>query len=123
MTQIVDLLKYHSIPQACAMNFFAILRTGALIGAAALSMSVSAAAPPPSTPAERRDGQHDFDFEIGVWKTHLKRLVHPLSGSTSWVELDCTTVVRKVWNGPANPRYLEAHRASGHLQGLAVRLH
>ena len=21
------------------------------------------------------DGQHDFDFEIGSWKTHLKRLV------------------------------------------------
>jgi hypothetical protein len=24
-----------------------------------------------------RDGQHDFDFHIGTWKTHLKRLVHP----------------------------------------------
>ena len=22
-----------------------------------------------------RDGQRDFDFEVGVWKTHLKRLV------------------------------------------------
>ena len=21
-----------------------------------------------------RDGQHDFDWEIGTWKTHLKRL-------------------------------------------------
>ncbi len=27
----------------------------------------------------QRDGQHDFDFEIGTWKTHLRRLVHPLS--------------------------------------------
>src|SRR6266852_3548533 len=52
------------------------------------------------TPAER-DGQHDFDFEIGTWKTHLRRLVHPLTGSTTWVELEGTTVVRKVWNGRA----------------------
>jgi hypothetical protein len=36
------------------------------------------------TPAER-DGQHDFDFEIGTWKTHLRRLVHPLTGSTTCV--------------------------------------
>jgi hypothetical protein len=43
-----------------------------------------------------RDGQHDFDFEVGTWKTHLKLLVHPLSGSTTWVECDGTTVVRKV---------------------------
>ena len=28
------------------------------------------------TPAER-DGQHDFDFEVGNYKIHLKRLLHP----------------------------------------------
>ena len=49
-----------------------------------------------------RDGQHDFDFEIGTWKTHLRRLVHPLTGSTSWVEYEGATVVRKVWSGRAN---------------------
>ena len=49
-----------------------------------------------------RDGQHDFDFEIGTWKTHVKRLVHPLTGSTTWVECDGTSVVRKVWDGKAN---------------------
>ena len=31
-----------------------------------------------------RDGQHDFDFEIGTWKTQLKRRQHPLSGSDAW---------------------------------------
>src|ERR1700730_3912431 len=35
---------------------------------------------------KERDGQHDFDFEIGTWKTHLSRLLHPLTGSTTWVE-------------------------------------
>jgi hypothetical protein len=30
-----------------------------------------------------RDGQHDFDFEMGTWKTHLSRRLHPLTGSTT----------------------------------------
>jgi hypothetical protein len=57
---------------------------------------------------QRRDGQHDFDFDIGTWKTHLRRLVHTLTGSTTWVEYEGTTVVRKVWNGRANLAELEA---------------
>jgi hypothetical protein len=71
----------------------------------------------------KRDGQHDFDFEIGVWKTHLKRLMHPLAGSTTWVELEGTTVVRKVWNGRANLAELEADGPGGHLQVLSLRLY
>ncbi len=44
-----------------------------------------------------KDGQHEFDFEIGTWKTQLKRLLKPLTGSTTWVEYEGTTVVRKIW--------------------------
>jgi hypothetical protein len=73
--------------------------------------------------AERRDGQHDFDFEIGTWKTHLRRLVHPLTGSTSWVECEGTTVVRKVWEGRANLVELEADCPAGHFDGLSLRLY
>jgi hypothetical protein len=74
-------------------------------------------------PAERRDGQHDFDFDIGTWKTHLRRLMHPLTGSTTWVEYEGTTVVRKVWNGRANLAELEADGPSGHLEVLSLRLY
>jgi len=74
-------------------------------------------------PAVQHDGQHDFDFEIGTWKTHLRRLVQPLTGSTTWVELEGTTVVRKVWNGRANLAELEADNASGHLEVLSLRLY
>jgi len=70
-----------------------------------------------------RDGKHDFDFEIGTWKTHLKRLLHPLTGSTTWVEYDGVTVVRKVWNGRANLLELEADGPAGHFQGLNLRLY
>jgi hypothetical protein len=74
------------------------------------------------TPAER-DGQHDFDFEIGTWKTHLRRLLHPLTGSTTWIEYEGTSVVHKVWNGRANLVELEADGPTGHFEGLSLRLY
>ncbi len=70
-----------------------------------------------------RDGQHDFDFEIGTWKTHLKRLAHPLTGSNTWLEYEGTTVVRKVWNGRANLVELEVDGPGGHIEGLSLRLY
>jgi hypothetical protein len=70
-----------------------------------------------------RDGQHDFDFEIGTWKTHLRRLLHPLTGSNTWVEYEGTTVVRKVWNGRADLLELVADGPAGHFEGLNLRLY
>jgi hypothetical protein len=70
-----------------------------------------------------RDGQHDFDFEIGTWKTRLKRLVHPLSGSTDWTEYEGVTTVRKVWDGRANLVELVADGPAGHFEGLSLRLY
>jgi hypothetical protein len=71
----------------------------------------------------QRDGQHDFDFNIGTWKTHIKRLQHPLTGSTTWVEYEGTHTVRKIWNGRANLGELEIDGPTGHIQGLALRLY
>ena len=73
--------------------------------------------------ATERDGQHDFDFEIGKWKTHLTRLQHPLTGSTAWVEYEGTSVVRRVWNGRGNMVELNVDGAAGHIQGLSLRLY
>jgi hypothetical protein len=70
-----------------------------------------------------RDGQHDFDFEIGTWRTHLRRLLHPLTGSTTWVEYDGTSVVSKLWDGRANLVELEADGPQGHFRGLNLRLY
>jgi hypothetical protein len=71
-----------------------------------------------------RDGQHDFDFEVGSFKIHLKRLLHPLTGSTSWVEYDGTSVTRKVWDGRAQLEEFESDSAAaGHIEGLTLRLY
>ena len=70
-----------------------------------------------------RDGQRDFDFEIGTWKTSLKRLLNPLTGSTKWVEYEGTTIVRKVWEGNANLVELDVSGAAGNIKALSLRLY
>jgi hypothetical protein len=72
---------------------------------------------------QERDGQRDFDFEFGTWKAHVRRLVKPLAGSTTWVELDGTSVVRKVWDGEANMGELDIQGLSGRIQGVTLRLY
>jgi predicted methyltransferase len=84
-----------------------------------------AQAPPraPSPPVATHDGSpHDFDFELGSWHTHLRRLVHPLTGSTTWVEYDGTSVIRPVWNGRANLVELDVSGPAGRIVGLSLRL-
>jgi hypothetical protein len=70
-----------------------------------------------------RDGQHDFDFNIGTWKTHVSRLQHPLTGSISWVEYDGVSVVRKIWNGRASLFELDVDGPAGHIEGVGLRLY
>jgi hypothetical protein len=77
-------------------------------------------APPANTP---RDGSHDFDFEIGTWKTHLKRRLHPLTGTNEWAEYDGTTRVSKIWDGKSNIVELEVDGKAGHIQGASWRLY
>jgi hypothetical protein len=71
----------------------------------------------------KHDGSHDFDFEIGVWKTTLKRLQHPLTGSTTWVDYSGTSTITKIWNGRANLVQLDVSGPAGHIEGMSVRLY
>jgi hypothetical protein len=96
------------------------MRSTTTVGACLLASGVLLLSPPA---AARRDGQHDFDFELGTWHTHLTRLDHPLSGSTKWITYDGTSVVSRVWGGRANLVELEVDGPGGHLEGLSLRLY
>ena len=85
-----------------------------------ICLTVDMSAQTNSTP---RDGQRDFDFEIGTWKTHLKRRLRPLTGSNEWVEYEGTTIVRKVWEGRANLVELDVSGSAGRIEGLSLRLY
>ena len=76
-----------------------------------------------AAPSAPRDGAHDFDFSFGKWKTHISRLVHPLTGSTEWTEYDGTHIIRQLWNGRASYGELEADGPSGHVEAVSPRLY
>lgn len=75
------------------------------------------------TAATAPSGQTDFDFFIGTWTCHHRRLTERLKGSTTWEEFDGMCVARHLWGGRANVDEVEADSARwGHIQGLTLRL-
>ena len=116
------------------MNALQRARTYVLVGAVVFaSYSAHVLAKTNSDKAKReaqklgaeRDGQHDFDFLVGSWKFHLKRLKQRLVGSTEWVEFDGTTVCRKVLDGRGEVEEMSVDNPEKgiHIQGLALRLY
>lgn len=94
----------------------------AAVALPALTCAQDASPHAPAAPAYR-DGSHDFDFNIGTWKTHIKTLQHPLSGSNAWAELNGTVTVRKIWGGKASMEEIDASSATDHLKGLTLFLY
>ena len=84
---------------------------------------VPVSAQAPAAAQQLRDGQHDFDFHIGTWHTHIRLLVHPLTGFNTWVESDGTATVRKIWDGRANLEELEAGSSTASFKGMALLLY
>ena len=66
--------------------------------------------PPPfhaqttSNPANlpQRDGSHDFDFLIGNWKAHVRRLPDRLNNSKIWIEYEGISNHKKLLDSNAN---------------------
>ncbi len=95
----------------------------ALLAAAAPALADSAPSAPGSAIVVPSGGPHDFDFEFGAWTTHIRRLLHPLTGSTEWVDLDGSSVVRRVWQGRANLGELEVAGGGTRLEGMSLRVY
>jgi hypothetical protein len=69
------------------------------------------------------DGRRDFDFEIGTWNTHVRILARPLSGSSEWIELKGSTVVRALLDGRSNIAELRISNAGRSIEGVSLRLY
>src|SRR5215813_13204788 len=98
---------------------------GLLMQPPAGSAQTAPAKPTAAPSAARHDGQHDFDPLIGTWKATLKRLVHPLSGSTTWVEFEGTQITKSIWGGRAtmDEFHVDSPATKTHVDGLTVRLY
>jgi hypothetical protein len=98
-------------------------RVAILLLAAFVNPTLQAAEPGLPAAYVRQGGPHDFDFEIGKWKTQLERLTNPLSGQApKWVKYSGTTLVTPVWGGRANLVELDVKGPAGQIEGLSLRL-
>jgi hypothetical protein len=78
----------------------------------------------PKVPSAFADpAQHDFDWQLGTWNIHMKRLLHPLSTAETWTTYDGTVDVKKLWGGRADLAEIDTQGPSGHLQFLSLRLY
>ena len=92
---------------------------------AATGCSHSTAAAPASEekPQPPRDGSHDFDFNVGTWHTHIRRLAHPLSSSNEWFDVEGTVRIRPLWNGKGQLEEIEADGPKGHWESMTLFLY
>ncbi len=102
-----------------------LLLLGLLIGTVASPILKAQTAPTTGHTPEgaQHDGQHDFDFELGTWKTRLKVLRHTPAGGAFWAEYEGTTVVHSIWGGRANMVELEVDGPNGHVEAINLRLY
>jgi hypothetical protein len=97
----------------------------AVMSVSLLSGEVQVLAEPPNprvptngSTATQRDGSNDFDFLIGDWKAHVRRLPERLKGSNVWVEYDGISNHKKLLNSNAN---FEEFDVSNHDRKLRIK--
>lgn len=109
-------------------RLFALFWLAAPIGLAITPMAAPAVQQPAqlsaSSSGEHRDGQDDFDWEIGSWATHVRVLRNPLTGAApDWAEFQGESVVRPILGGRANSVELSVKGEKGQIEGVALRLY
>ncbi len=73
----------------------------------------------------QRDGSHDFDFLVGDWKAHVRRLPDRLNNSNVWVEYDGISNHHKLLDSNANFEQFEVTSADGklHIKAQTLRMY
>ena len=91
------------------------------------ALSVSLQGQTTSDPANlpQRDGSHDFDFLIGDWKAHVRRLPDRLNNSNAWVEYDGISNHKKILDSNSNFEEFEVTSTDKklHIKGQTLRLY
>jgi hypothetical protein len=73
-----------------------------------------------STAAQVEKGAHDFDFWMGSWHVHNRRLRKRLAGSDEWDEFEATVVARPLLDGLGNEDEFRTDHAGG-FTGMSFR--
>ena len=91
-----------------------------IIAQITLSSAIAGESPPPT-----HDGSRDFDFLIGNWKAHVRRLPDRLVGSNVWVEYDGISNHKKLLDTNANFEEFEVDNPEKrlHIKGQTLRMY
>jgi hypothetical protein len=109
-------------------NFVLRFVLGAALAAVMLAIPARAQTPTTTqnpTHLPQRDGSHDFDFLIGNWKVHLRRLPDRLNNSNTWLEYDGISNHKKLLDSNANLEEFDVSSADKklHIKGQTLRLY
>jgi hypothetical protein len=97
-----------------------------LTGATSPTMATENAPDPTAVMAgPQHDGSHDFDFLIGDWKAHVRRLPDRLVGAHDWVEYDGISNHHKLFDTNANVEQFEVTSTdkTQHLRAQTLRMY
>lgn len=103
---------------------------GLVAGLATIAPASATPAAPPAagvatTVDPTHDGAHDFDFLIGDWKAHVRRLPDRLVGSNKWIEYDGISNHKRLLDSNGNFEQFEVWSAdkSQHIKAQTLRLY
>jgi len=104
----------------CRLVVFVLLAFGVLL---TLPLHAQTTSNPADLP--QRDGSHDFDFLIGDWKAHVRRLPDRLNKSNFWVEYDGISNHKKLLDSNANFEEFEVTSTDKklHIKAQTLRLY
>lgn len=77
---------------------------------------------PEDLPVERPEGARAFDFLLGRWRVHNRRLWQPLDGADDWEEFPASLEVRPILGGLGNVDQFRTLIGGTYFEGVSVRL-
>jgi len=85
------------------------------------SLYASEDTPNPAQGTANLTGLHDFDFLVGNWRSHHRKLKDRLAGSHAWVEFEGTLSMHKLMDGWANVDDNVFYVPGGTYRGVGLR--
>jgi hypothetical protein len=103
------------------MRRASLIIVAALAALAAVLPSEASQDNPPAAPAANLSGLHAFDWRVGKWTAHNRRLKERLAGSREWVEFESTQVFWQLMDGFANTDDNVFKIPGGEYHGVTLR--
>src|SRR5579864_1224374 len=121
-------MKSYSICLLATLQLSLLSSTAQESPAPGMSASPQQASPSSGASAQTlpmHDGAHDFDFLIGDWKAHVRRLPDRLVGSNKWIEYDGISRHKKLLDSNANFEEfdVQGHEPAQRIKAQTLRLY